>query len=76
MLLCWQKTPFAGGNTNSDLGAFYRECQAAPPLRTFSEQPSLAEQVSAIPSQLELFEQNQAEYDALLNSLISQPSLT
>jgi len=71
-----QKTPFAGGNVNSDLGAFYRECQTAPPLQTFAEQPTLAEQVSALPSQLEMFEQNQAEFDALLSSLISQPSLT
>ncbi|KAF4519396.1 hypothetical protein B566_EDAN008704 [Ephemera danica] len=72
------KTPFAGGtNANSDLGAFYRECQAAPPLKTFSEQPSLAEQVSALPSQLEHFEQSQAEFDAILSSLLqSQTSLT
>jgi autophagy-related protein 13 len=61
---------------NSDLGAFYRECQTAPPLQTFSEQPTLAEQVSALPSQLEVFEQNRAEFDALLSNLISQPSIT
>lgn len=71
-----QKTPFAGGNVNSDLGAFYRECQTAPPLQTFAEQPTLAEQVSALPSQLEMFEQNRAEFDALLSNLISQPSIT
>ncbi|XP_059480858.1 autophagy-related protein 13 homolog [Neocloeon triangulifer] len=70
------KTPFAGGNLNSDLGTFYRECQTAPPLKTFLEQPTLAEQVSALPSQLAMFEKSQAEFDALVTSLISQPSLT
>jgi hypothetical protein len=79
IMLLFQKTPFAGGgtNANSDLGAFYRECQAAPPLKTFAEQPSLAEQVSALPSQLEHFEQSQAEFDAILASLLqSQAQLT
>ncbi|XP_067002888.1 autophagy-related protein 13 homolog isoform X2 [Anabrus simplex] len=63
------KTPFAGNNANSDLGAFYRECQSAPPLKTFSEQPTLAEQVEDISKTLEAFESCIQEYDEMLNSL-------
>jgi len=64
-----QKTPFAGGNTNSELGAFYLECQSAPELQTFSEQPTLAEQVGDITKTLEAFETSMQEYDEMLNSL-------
>lgn len=64
-----QKTPFAGGNSNSELGAFYRECQSAPQLKTFSEQPTLAEQVGDISKTLEAFETSMQEYDEMLNSL-------
>ncbi|XP_065338926.1 autophagy-related protein 13 homolog isoform X2 [Cloeon dipterum] len=67
--------PFAEGNVNGELGAFYRQCQTAPPLQTFSSLPTLAEQVSTLSSQLEMFEESQAEFDALVNSLVSQPSL-
>nr|CAD7591932.1 unnamed protein product [Timema genevievae] len=63
------KTPFAGGNSNSDLGAFYRECQTAPQLKTFSEQPTLAEQVEYISKTLEVLETNVPEYDDMLSSL-------
>lgn len=63
------KTPFAGGNSNSELGAFYRECQSAPQLKTFSEQPTLAEQVGDISKTLEAFETSMQEYDEMLNSL-------
>ncbi|KAG8223688.1 hypothetical protein J437_LFUL004053 [Ladona fulva] len=46
-------TPFAGPTASSDLGQFYRECQTAPPLKTFYEQPTLADQRSRIyPSNL------------------------
>lgn len=63
------KTPFAGGNTNSELGAFYLECQSAPQLKTFSEQPTLAEQVGDINKTIEAFETSMQEYDEMLNSL-------
>nr|CAD7266927.1 unnamed protein product [Timema shepardi] len=63
------KTPFAGGNSNSDLGAFYRECQTAPQLKTFSEQPTLAEQVEYISKTLEVLETSMPEYDDMLSSL-------
>ncbi|XP_063239954.1 autophagy-related protein 13 homolog isoform X2 [Bacillus rossius redtenbacheri] len=63
------KTPFAAENGNSDLGAFYRECQSAPPLRAFSEQPTLAEQVEGIGRTLEALETSAREYDDLLSSL-------
>lgn len=63
------KTPFAGSNANSDLGAFYRECQSAPPLRTFQEVPTLAQQVEDLTEQLEAFESNMAAYDEVLGQL-------
>jgi autophagy-related protein 13 len=64
-----QKTPFASGNANSELGAFYLECKSAPQLKTFSEQPTLAEQVRDIRKTLEAFETNVQEYEEMLNSL-------
>ncbi|PSN40375.1 Autophagy-related protein 13 [Blattella germanica] len=63
------KTPFAGGNTNSELGAFYLECQSAPPLKTFSEQPTLEEQVTDLSKTLEKFETDLHEYDEVLHNL-------
>ncbi|XP_021932976.1 autophagy-related protein 13 homolog isoform X7 [Zootermopsis nevadensis] len=63
------KTPFATTNANSELGAFYLECQSAPQLKTFSEQPTLAEQVGDITKTLEAFETSMQEYDEMLNSL-------
>lgn len=64
-----QKTPFAGGNTNSELSKFYLECQSAPQLKIFSEQPTWAEQVGDISQTIEACETSQQEYDEMLNSL-------
>lgn len=64
-----QKTPFAGTNTNSDLGAFYRECQSAPQLQGFIEEKTLAEQVGDLTKQLETFEMNMEKYEDILSSL-------
>lgn len=63
------KTPFAGTNTNSDLGVFYRECQSAPQLQAFTEELTLAEQVGDLTKQLETFETNMQRYEDLLSSL-------
>lgn len=63
------KTPFAVGNTNSDLGAFYRECQSAPQLQAFMEERTLAEQVGDLTKQLETFETNMQRYEDILSSL-------
>ncbi|XP_046834665.1 autophagy-related protein 13 homolog isoform X2 [Vespa crabro] len=63
------KTPFAITNTNSDLGAFYRECQSAPQLQAFMEERTLAEQVGDLTKQLETFETNMQHYEDILSSL-------
>ncbi|XP_015595001.1 autophagy-related protein 13 homolog isoform X2 [Cephus cinctus] len=63
------KTPFAGTNTNSDLGAFYRECQTAPQLQAFMEERTLAEQIGDLTKQLETFETNMHHYEDMLLSL-------
>ncbi|CAH0769797.1 unnamed protein product [Bemisia tabaci] len=63
------KTPFAGSNANSDLGLFYKECQTAPPLHGCCEEPTVAEQVGDLASQLKVFESNLQEYDNMLSSL-------
>ncbi|XP_019697934.1 autophagy-related protein 13 isoform X3 [Harpegnathos saltator] len=63
------KTPFAVTNTNSDLGAFYRECQSAPQLQAFMEERTLAEQVGDLTKQLETFETNMQHYEDVLSSL-------
>lgn len=65
----FQKTPFAGSNANSDLGLFYKECQTAPPLHGCCEEPTVAEQVGDLASQLKVFESNLQEYDNMLSSL-------
>lgn len=64
-----QKTPFAVTNTNSDVGAFYRECQSAPQLQAFTEERTLAEQLGDLTKQLETFETNMQHYEDILSSL-------
>lgn len=63
------KTPFANANANADLGTFYRECQTAPPLQTFNEQPTLGETVNDLTRQLQDFELSVPKYDELLSTL-------
>ncbi|CAL1287462.1 unnamed protein product [Larinioides sclopetarius] len=50
------KPPFADCDGENDIGAFFRECQSAPPLASFSVQPTLEEQVTDITTQLVKFE--------------------
>ncbi|GLV33687.1 Autophagy-related 13 [Carabus blaptoides fortunei] len=68
------KTPFAETNAKSELGKFYREWQSAPPLQTFAELPTLAEQVQDLDQQLETFESNIPAYDDVLQSLCQSPN--
>lgn len=63
------KTPFAVTNTNSDVGAFYRDCQSAPQLQAFMEERTLAEQLGDLTKQLETFETNMQRYEDILSSL-------
>lgn len=72
--ISFQKTPFAETNAKSELGKFYREWQTAPPLQTFSDLPTLAEQVQDLAQQLETFESNIPEYDDVLQSLCQSPN--
>lgn len=67
----FQKTPFANTNANTDLGTFYRECQTAPPLQTFNEQPTLGETVVDLTKQLQAFELSVPKYEQLLSTLCS-----
>lgn len=53
---------------------FYREWQSAPPLQTFVDVPTLAEQVQDLTQQLESFESDMHEYDTLLQSLCQSPN--
>ncbi|KRT86094.1 hypothetical protein AMK59_2519 [Oryctes borbonicus] len=64
------KTPFASVNANSELSMFYQEWQTAPPLKTFNDVPTLAEQDLA--KQLETFESDMQTYDDVLQSLCCQ----
>lgn len=68
-----QKTPFAGSNANTDLGAFYRECQSAPQLEGFGTEPTVAEQVGDLTQQLEAFEVSLEEYDNVITELCYAP---
>ena len=56
-------------DTGSDLGAFYRECQSAPPLRMFADTPE--DEISDLTEQLLSFEANAEEYNDLVKSLHS-----
>nr|QPZ44556.1 autophagy-related protein 13 [Macrobrachium nipponense] len=64
------KTPFVQPcDTENDLGAFYRECQSAPPLRMFADTPE--DEISDLTEQLLSFEANVEEYNELVKSLRS-----
>ncbi|XP_063611192.1 autophagy-related protein 13-like [Penaeus indicus] len=67
------KTPFGGTcGTGNDLGAFYRECRSAPPLRMFADTPE--DEISDLTEQLLSFEANMEEYDELVKSFHSDNS--
>ncbi len=70
--MSFQKTPFAGQETNSDLGRFYRECQGAPSLAMFDENASLEDTMNAITDQLATFEANAPNFDDFINGLESE----
>ncbi|XP_067138560.1 autophagy-related protein 13-like [Centruroides vittatus] len=63
------RPPFAECDSNSDLGAFFYECQCAPPLASFTNQPTLEEQVTEISCQLAKFETSRLDFDDFVDSL-------
>ncbi|GBL76332.1 hypothetical protein AVEN_211171-1, partial [Araneus ventricosus] len=63
------KPPFADCDGENDIGAFFRECQSAPPLASFSVQPTLEEQVTDITTQLVKFETSMNEFDSFVDSI-------
>ncbi|XP_035220756.1 autophagy-related protein 13-like isoform X3 [Stegodyphus dumicola] len=63
------KPPFADCDGDNDLGAFFRECQSAPPLASFALQPTLEEQVTDITSQLVKFETSMNDFDNFVDSI-------
>ncbi|XP_042902371.1 autophagy-related protein 13 homolog [Parasteatoda tepidariorum] len=63
------KPPFATCDPDHGLGAFYQECQLAPPLSSFSDQPSLEEQVLDVATQLEKFEISMMDFDKFVDSV-------
>lgn len=48
---------------------FFRECSSAPPLASFTVQPTLEEQVFDITTQLVKFETSMNEYDFFVDSI-------
>ncbi|GFR28741.1 autophagy-related protein 13 homolog [Trichonephila clavata] len=68
-LLMETKPPFADYDGDNDIGAFFRECQSAPPLASFSVQPTLEEQVTDIASQLAKFETSMNDFDNFVDSI-------
>lgn len=66
------KTPFATTNPRSELGKFYQEWQAAPPLQTFVDLPPLEE--TDVIKQLETFELEVNEFDKVVQSLCQSPN--
>ncbi|XP_054707784.1 autophagy-related protein 13-like [Uloborus diversus] len=67
------RPPFASCNSTCDLGAFFHECQHAPPLSSFASEPTLEEQVFDVTSQLEKFELSMTEFDSFVESVCCIP---
>ncbi|XP_021375128.1 autophagy-related protein 13-like, partial [Mizuhopecten yessoensis] len=63
------KTPFAGADPNTDLGKFYRDCQGAPMLESFSEEKNVVDTLEMISSQLVIFETDMKDFDAFMTSI-------
>lgn len=70
----FQKTPFANPTTNTELSQFIREWQAAPPLKTFTEVPTIAEQVQDLSKQLETYELDMYKFEDVLQSICESPN--
>ncbi|XP_065556794.1 autophagy-related protein 13-like isoform X2 [Artemia franciscana] len=70
------KLPFAETDTQgADIGSFYKQCQAAPPLSSFDNDPTLSEQVNELTDQLKDFETRSKDFDDLVRSLCSDTEL-
>ncbi|KAF8795340.1 Autophagy-related protein 13 like protein [Argiope bruennichi] len=63
------KPPFANSDSEDDLNVFYKECQSAPSLSSFSNQPTLKEQVLDVTNQLEKFEISMLAFDNFVDSV-------
>ncbi|XP_077994293.1 autophagy-related protein 13-like isoform X2 [Glandiceps talaboti] len=66
------KPAFAKSNSGSDLGAFYRECQTAPPLLTFNDDQSFQEpntEEDTLVEQLADYEDKMTDFDDFVKSL-------
>ncbi|GBN70405.1 Autophagy-related protein 13 [Araneus ventricosus] len=63
------KPPFANSDSEDDLNVFYKECQSAPSLSSFSNQPTLQEQVLDVTNQLEKFEISMLAFDNFVDSV-------
>ncbi|XP_076340283.1 autophagy-related protein 13-like isoform X1 [Tachypleus tridentatus] len=70
------KPPFAANEGSRDLGAFFRECRTAPPLASFSQQPTLEEQMSEISHQLATLETSLHDFDNFVDSVCQTDSPT
>lgn len=68
-VILFQKPPFADYGGDNDLGAFFRECQSAPPLASFISQPTLAQSLSDVENQIAKFEMSMQEYDDFVDSI-------
>ncbi|XP_070563772.1 autophagy-related protein 13-like isoform X2 [Ptychodera flava] len=67
------KPAFAQSNSSSDLGAFYRECQTAPQLDSFSDASGSVQELefekSEVMEQLAEYEQKVTDFDDFVKSL-------
>ena len=55
-------------NAKKELSDFYMQAQNVPVLKTFSESPTLGEQIDDLSKQLECFESKMKEYDNVLEA--------
>lgn len=63
------KPSFANCPNDTDLGAFFQECQAAPSLPSLSGQVTLKDQVCDLSNQLAQFEMSMSDFDSFVDSV-------
>ncbi|KAK6172487.1 hypothetical protein SNE40_016125 [Patella caerulea] len=62
------KTPFAGVDSNNDLGRFYRDCQGALSQSMFEEGTTLNDTLDQVTTQLAMFETKMKDFDDFVGS--------
>ncbi|ESO93773.1 hypothetical protein LOTGIDRAFT_228548 [Lottia gigantea] len=62
------KTPFAGVDSNNDLGKFFRDCQGALTMSMFEEETTLNDTLDQVTTQLAMFETNMKDFDDFVES--------